>query len=699
MATAVFSVQVDSKRDNSFSGVSDDITQYVLNASWNNGLANAFDDFAPPSQLTITLDNIGGEFTQDTIGTEALTNGSFSAWTANNPDSWTVTGESGTDPEVSQVGTSETHGGGGTGLANLYTSSAALSIAQNVLTIGTRYKATLTIDGLLSIGGVVIKNNGAAVSPVYHLAGTKTVYFTAAAADFMIATDGAANVTLQSVSCKPVSLYAGAVTRGALIRIRATFAGQTSQLYIGKIRDVSFAPGNLGQKTLTINAEDPMNALMQTDYQPSLITDATVDQGLAEIFDKATYGWPYAHSGWLLGVEGSSELGTTTVLYQDTLANLETGSTVLAFLGSASDNGHGVAAQAIARDLIVTEAGGRFWFDTRAGQFKFTNRHHDILNSTASLGTFADFDSAPPLLYGDTVYNDVTVNYQPRGLGVPGTAVWQAKDIIDIPPGQIKKMTCRYFDVVNNTDAKVSAIDVITPERYTDFVVEIHLPVSTDGGLTTTDHPPTTLVTLPVTDPIKFNTVTKINTDHTQLFYVELHPGATSAELTIHRLNRGHRDNYVTGLRIRGTPLYTYDKRAAHAQDGDSIRANGIQKKILDLPQVSDDSFADGLAAFVLTRFKDPLTRLPSMTFIANKTDTRMSAALTRQIGDRITVSDSFTAHTADYIVIGERHQLTAGGEHTLSVTWTLEPANTTTYWKLGVPGYSELGTTTRLAF
>jgi hypothetical protein len=702
MSSSGYQLAVDSKRDNSFSGVYDDLTAYTLSASWDNGLASAFDDFAPPRQLTVSLDNIGDEFNQDYVGAEALANAGFDNWTAGNPDNWTVTGESGSDPEVSQVGTSETHGGGGTGLANLYTSSAALTIAQSVLQTGTRYKITLTIDGVLGTGGVVITNNGAQVTPVYHLTGAKTAYFTASSTDFTIAVDGAANVTLSSVSCKPVRRYAGALARGMLMRLRMTFGGQTVQMFIGKIASVSLTPGNLSAQTCMVVCEDPMNALMQTDYQPSLLLNATVDEGIADVFNKATFGWPYAHSGWMVGIEGSSEVGTTTVIYSNTLSNLDTGITVLPYSGSASDNGHGVAAQSMLRDFVVTEAGGRFWFNTRTGQFRFTNRHQDILNSVSSLATYSssnvngyDFDSASQLLFGDLVYNDVTVNYQPRGLGVPGTTIWEAQDIIVLQPGQEKKITARYFDAVNNTNAKVSAIDVIAPAPFTDYVAEVQFTESTDGGDTTSLKTPTSRVTLPITDVLKFTTITKPNSNRTGLVRISAKIGATSTELTIQRRYTS-RVFYMTGLRIRGTPLYTYDKRAAHASDGDSIRSNGIQRKIMDLPQVSDDDFGNQLANYVVSRFKDPITRLPSISFNANKTDARMQSALTRQIGDRITVSDDRTAHSADYIVIGEHHQIKAGGDITHDVTWTLEPANTIIYWKIGVAGFSEVGQTTR---
>lgn len=79
---------------------------------------------------------------------ELVTNGNFANWTADNPDGWTVTGESGNDPEVSEVGTGEGHGGVGTGMCNIYTSDGTLILIEQDVTvvIGRRYKLLIIVD-------------------------------------------------------------------------------------------------------------------------------------------------------------------------------------------------------------------------------------------------------------------------------------------------------------------------------------------------------------------------------------------------------------------------------------------------------------------------------------------------------------------------------------------------------------------------
>jgi parallel beta-helix repeat protein len=65
---------------------------------------------------------------------QLVTNGDFVNWVSDDPVSWSVIGENGSDPEISEVGEWEGHGGSGSGLANLYTSD------------GTRIKLEQTLE-------------------------------------------------------------------------------------------------------------------------------------------------------------------------------------------------------------------------------------------------------------------------------------------------------------------------------------------------------------------------------------------------------------------------------------------------------------------------------------------------------------------------------------------------------------------------
>jgi len=93
---------------------------------------------------------------------ELLANGDFSAWTADDPDDWGNT-ESGSDPEISEVATGESHTDAptiGGGFANMYTTGSLLVIWQSsICTVGTRYRRTLALNTVVS--GTLVIGTGA----------------------------------------------------------------------------------------------------------------------------------------------------------------------------------------------------------------------------------------------------------------------------------------------------------------------------------------------------------------------------------------------------------------------------------------------------------------------------------------------------------------------------------------------------------
>jgi hypothetical protein len=91
---------------------------------------------------------VGGNVLNDQIvvGSELVVNGDFANWTGDNPNNWDVIGEVGADPEVSEVGAGQGHGGGGNGLANLFSSAASLRLQQVVFTVGSWFILTFDLD-------------------------------------------------------------------------------------------------------------------------------------------------------------------------------------------------------------------------------------------------------------------------------------------------------------------------------------------------------------------------------------------------------------------------------------------------------------------------------------------------------------------------------------------------------------------------
>jgi hypothetical protein len=151
------------------------------------------------------LGYLGEEGTGETLGSELVTNGDFSAWTDDNPDGYTVNGESGTDPEISEVSSAEGHGGVGTGSCNLYTSDGTfVAVTQTILTIGKLYKYSVDIK-VINSGTLRVTEGGSTVN-TYNSTGIKTGYFTARAGIYVEIkrTIGATDITFDDLSVKEV---------------------------------------------------------------------------------------------------------------------------------------------------------------------------------------------------------------------------------------------------------------------------------------------------------------------------------------------------------------------------------------------------------------------------------------------------------------------------------------------------------------
>ena len=66
--SATYSVELDINRNDAFDHANADITNYVLGASWTNGMADSYDTYANPASLTITLNNSSGAFNVEDSG-------------------------------------------------------------------------------------------------------------------------------------------------------------------------------------------------------------------------------------------------------------------------------------------------------------------------------------------------------------------------------------------------------------------------------------------------------------------------------------------------------------------------------------------------------------------------------------------------------------------------------------------------------
>ena len=159
-----------------------------------------------------------------TEGEEKVANGTFAAWTTDNPDGWTVTGEVGADPEVSEVGTGEGHGGVGTGMCNLYQSATVVQprISQTPLTVDAWYVGRMDID--TRIAGTCRLIIGA-IDVLYSSTGSKVQTTRAKTTEVRVqGVQAGSDITVDNVSMKPLTmadLFATLKTESADVTVQA----------------------------------------------------------------------------------------------------------------------------------------------------------------------------------------------------------------------------------------------------------------------------------------------------------------------------------------------------------------------------------------------------------------------------------------------------------------------------------------------
>lgn len=148
--------------------------------------------------------NLTREAPVQTLGSELLTNGSFASWTTDNPNGWTIGGESGSDPMVTQVDPS---GGAGTGAAR-FVSSASNSLpsaSQAALTTGQYLEVSAAITALVS-GGLTLLDTSSGFQANFASIGNKHILGRPASTTFRIrGLTAPIDVTMDSVGVKPIT--------------------------------------------------------------------------------------------------------------------------------------------------------------------------------------------------------------------------------------------------------------------------------------------------------------------------------------------------------------------------------------------------------------------------------------------------------------------------------------------------------------
>jgi len=164
---------------------------------------------------------------------------------------------------------------------------------------------------------------------------------------------------------------------------------------------------------------------------------------------------------------------------------------------------------------------------------------------------------------------------------------------------------------------------------------------------------------------------------------------ANGAELLF--TNSAGTDALVKTCIVRGRKIVDRGVIEVKASDGESISFYGRRTLRLNLPSVDNLDDAQYIADFEVEWRGQPRGLATSVTLKSHigGTGDHHVHQISKTIGDRVTISETQTGHSATYLIVGESHQI----EGKLYVTtWYLEPELDYAPMLLGVTGRGEIG-------
>ena len=237
------------------------------------------------------------------------------------------------------------------------------------------------------------------------------------------------------------------------------------------------------------------------------------------------------------------------------------------------------------------------------------------------------------------VYNRVKVSINPRRVDAAATTVlyqYDAAQLLTIGPSETVTIIGQYRDPDQRAQ-RVGGVDLVTPVAYTDYAFGTGVG---DTGMTAS-------------------------------LSVSATSGGNSVILEL--TNSGTVSGFVTLLQVRGRGLYAYDPVTLQTTDSTSRTTYGEFVLSIDLPHEPRQHVAQSVADTMLARHKDARAHETRVTIVGNYSDALMTAALAREPGDLVAVTESVTGLSADqYFINGVSYQIDGG--NILTASWVLAP-------------------------
>jgi hypothetical protein len=429
----------------------------------------------------------------------------------------------------------------------------------------------------------------------------------------------------------------GFLLPGRKVRIRST-SPVAATLWQGFLEEIRPSPNSRGQlPSVTLRASGPLRYIADKKASTAIYTSLLTGVAVGYILDDAA--WPVGErlidAGQITMTRWKAD-GKSALSHLQEIEEMEFG-----YIGESKDG------------KIIWEDG-----------------HHRITQSTTSAATFSD-TLAAALPYENIEELDP----------------W--RDVYNIFSADVTLFTVQSLAVLWSLVGEQPSINA---GETKDFWAIYPTPSSASQG----DHVDAWTTPVVTTDFLANTQADGLGTNKSSAIVVSTSKFANAMKISLQNTDAGV--VFITFLRARGTGVWRNDPIRVVSEDAASQLKFG--KRTFPLPGkfYPSTAVAKTYVDAGLQRFKDQ-TAILSLRFNANQSAAHMTQALTRTVGERITVVANGTSAagaqlgiSADFFIETEKHE-TDLSQH--SVTYALSDARTQAgYWILGT---SQLGIDTKL--
>lgn len=416
-------------------------------------------------------------------------------------------------------------------------------------------------------------------------------------------------------------------TFGVPIRVVGTYSSTDYPLWRGRVRTIDPTPGRYGRQRVSVTAQDCMGDLAECQVRE---VTPQVDKTEVELLQAIVAAMPAALQPPATSYDAALDA------YPFALDDFADGGSAMAMMAAVADS-----------------AVGYIWASAD-GTLKYTNRQTWATATPSTILTES-------LIYRElevptsreNVYNRIRVTAHPRAVDAENnTILWSADSIIVVAPGQTVTVWASYTDP-GNPERLVGATAIQeTPTPYLDWAANVDpTGLSTDA---------TGSVTVSVTG---FASTAKI----------EITNGAAVSVYLVDSAG-------VPFLQVKGRGVYDYAPITAESYTASTYADRTLA---IDLPYQDDGNIAQGVADFLKLLWAITTRKAKRVRINPQESNTLMLAALQREIGDQITLSETMTGlSSVDCSIVGVEFEVAQPAW--LTCRWVLAPTFAQNFFKVG---------------